>query len=62
MTRARVLQALSRFDVATVDDLAEALGNKHRIWAHLNRAVADGLVEKDGGFKQKARYRLKKAA
>lgn len=62
MTRARVLQALSRFDEATVEDLAEALGDKQRIWAHLKRAVEDGLVERDGGFNAKARYRIKKAA
>jgi DNA-binding MarR family transcriptional regulator len=58
MTRERVLRALLRFDVATVDDLAEALGSKPRIWAHLKRAVEDGLVEREGDHKRVGRYRI----
>lgn len=60
--RATILRRLARFDVATMDDLREALGastesRRRAVWRLLNLMAADGLVaiDKSQGM---PRYRL----
>jgi predicted ArsR family transcriptional regulator len=63
VTRERVLRALSRFDVATVAELVEALGvsgstGKHAVWSRLQQAAANGNVQREGDKGHVARYRI----
>lgn len=59
VTSERVLRALGRFDVATVEDVASSsTREKRNAWAHLQRLVAAGLVQREGKRGEVARYRL----
>jgi DNA-binding MarR family transcriptional regulator len=49
MTQLRVLRALARFDSATSEDIATALGGSRvRVNRHLRLLVESGLAEKRG--------------
>lgn len=48
LSQDRVLRALSRFDSATVEEVATGLGGTHlrTTWHHLQRLVAQGMATK----------------
>jgi predicted ArsR family transcriptional regulator len=47
--RSRILRALSRFDVATVEEIASVVGlSQVNARAHLNELVAGGLADRRG--------------
>lgn len=54
LTPHQVLRALSRFDSATVEDVATAVhrsekSQQHQVWVKLRKLVADGLAVRDDG-------------
>lgn len=63
LKRDRVIAALSRFDAATVEDVATALhrNNPHQqrnVWALIQKLVGEGLASRDGGRGRVATYAL----
>ena len=63
LTSDRVLRVLSRFDAATVGDLAFALhrdnpSGQRSVWRYLQALVDSGLAIREGGFKTIARYSI----
>lgn len=59
LTSDRILRALARFDVATVDDVASALNRgKRQTWDRLQGLVAEGFVARDGERGRVARYAI----
>lgn len=63
LTSHQVLRALSRFDVATVEDVATALhrnnpSQQRNVWSRLQVLVADGLASRDGERGHVARYAI----
>jgi DNA-binding MarR family transcriptional regulator len=60
LTSHHVLRSLSRFDAATVEDLASALHHNpsRTVWVHLQKLVASGLVSREGEHGTVARYAI----
>lgn len=60
MTYPRIIRALSRFDVATVEDISDAVGCavKRTTWMHLQAAVANGHATREGSRGQVAKYQI----
>lgn len=60
--RQRLLRALARFDVATVEDVSGSFGAgltaKRAAWRALNAAVADGHATREVERGQIARYQI----
>lgn len=61
VTRDRVLRALSRFDAASVGELAECFGGESAhggVRKQMQRLIASGQAERLGDSKRNAKYRI----
>lgn len=65
LTSDRVLRALSRFDCATVGELAEVIGHREgkrrAVWSRLQGLVAEGFASRDGDRGTFAKYAVTEA-